>query len=348
MSLLFMDGFDTYAVAGSFLSGNRWASFGPGDGSPVHNYVPTSGVKGGPCLQMTNSFTHMYKNLSAVHNTLIVGFWFLSTTNHAGVRHFILLTRDSAATTQSQVVLAINASEQFELYRGNLVTLLAAGTTVLAQNRWYYAELKVNMADAGSYELRINGVTEFSGSTDCQALGSSGADWVRLFHNGVDAGSYFIDDIYVSNDAGSAPQNDFLGPHYITTLKPTADNSVTGTPSSGGTNALMVDEATANLDTDYVTHSAAGTDLYDLGNLPTSPSQISAVQVTSVTKKTNSGTLTARNKLKSNATTSNGTTQGMGPEYNWWGDIFETDPDGGIAWTPSKVNAAVAGIERVT
>lgn len=347
MTILFMDGFDTYNTLYNIASGDRWNTIGVNDTFSDWNWSSSAGVKGGGALILTNTNSRLYKHLSSAHNTLVIGFWFKMATVHTTTRHFMLWMLGDA--NQTQATLAFNSSQQFALYRGNLATLIATGSTVIQQNRWYYIEIKINLADAGSYQLKINGVSEFSGSTDMQALASPGADWFQFFHTtaGADAGTYWIDDVYVLNTSGSAPQNDFLGPHYIYTLKPSGDNTVTGT-ASAGSNYQCVDETTVNLDTDYVSHSSANTDLYDIGNLSVTPASIPAVQVQSVTKKTFTGTCTARNKIKSNSTTSNGTTQSMAPEYQWWCDIFELNPDGSIAWTASAVNAAVAGIERVS
>jgi hypothetical protein len=346
MTILFMDGFDSYNDQYSMVTGNRWDNIGLSDTFSDWTWSASQGVRGGGVMLLNDTQERIYKYLGVVSNTLVTGFWFKHNTTHSTVRHFMLWQRDNAGAAQA--TLGFNASQQFVLYRGNLTTLIATGATVIQQNRWYYIEIKINFADAGSYSLKIDNVVEFSGSTDMQALGSSGADWFEMFHTTANSGTYWIDDIYVLNTDGSAPQNDFLGPHYIYTLKPSGDNTVVGTPSSGGTSFDDVDETTTNLDTDYVTHTSAGTDLFDMGNLSVTPSQISAVQTEVVTKKTNSGTCTARSKLKSNATTSNGTTQAMGPEYQWWTDIFELDPDGSIAWTASSVNSAIVGVERVS
>jgi hypothetical protein len=55
-----------------------------------------------------------------------------------------------------------------------------------------------------------------------------------------------------------------------------------------------------------------------------------------------------RTKLKSGTTTADGTTRGMATSYLAYGDLYETDPDTAIAWTPSGVNAMQVGIEVVS
>jgi hypothetical protein len=56
----------------------------------------------------------------------------------------------------------------------------------------------------------------------------------------------------------------------------------------------------------------------------------------------------ARTKLKSGTTTADGTTQGIATSYLPYGDLYETDPDTAMAWTPSGVNTVQVGIEVVS
>jgi hypothetical protein len=55
-----------------------------------------------------------------------------------------------------------------------------------------------------------------------------------------------------------------------------------------------------------------------------------------------------RTKLRSGTTTADGTTQGIATSYLPYGDLYETDPDTAVAWTPGGVNAMQVGIEVVS
>jgi len=80
------------------------------------------------------------------------------------------------------------STKTIEIVRGSdvavspLGTELALGSTVLSPHTWYLIEFYAKIADAGAYELRINGVTDVSGSADTmqQTIGNIGS--VRL-HN---------------------------------------------------------------------------------------------------------------------------------------------------------------------
>ena len=55
----------------------------------------------------------------------------------------------------------------------------------------------------------------------------------------------------------------------------------------------------------------------------------------------------ARTKLKSGATTSNGTTKTLVAGYQVMIDRYDTNPNGSIAWTVSALNACECGYESL-
>src|SRR5262245_27001658 len=85
-----------------------------------------------------------------------------------------------------------------------------------------------------------------------------------------------------------------------------------------------------------------------MGNLGFTPDTVHAVQVTMVARKDDAEARQLRTKLKSGTTTADGATQGMATSYLPYGDLYETDPDTAMAWTPSGVNAMQVGIEVVS
>lgn len=52
-------------------------------------------------------------------------------------------------------------------------------------------------------------------------------------------------------------------------------------------------------------------------------------------------------RTKSGGTTSSGGTTGIGPgeTYEWRGSFFPVDPNTGVAWTASGLNAATSGMK---
>ena len=169
---------------------------------------------------------------------------------------------------------------------------------------------------------------------------------VRLFGAAATSANPHLmnwDDIYVSDGTR-------LGPSRVDTLRPTADTAEADwTPSAGADHYALVDETTINGDTDYVAAATPGDlDLYEMGNLGFTPDAVHAVQVTMVARKDDAEARQVRTKLKSGTTTADGAAQGMATSYLPYGDLYDTDPDTAMAWTPGAVNAMQVGIEVVS
>jgi hypothetical protein len=111
----------------------------------------------------------------------------------------------------------------------------------------------------------------------------------------------------------------------------------------------MVNETLYNEDSNYVSSATVGNkDLYDVTDLPFTPSSVYAVKVTWRARKDDATTRTVRANLKSGATTANGATKAMGASYQSYSDVYLTDPNTSAAWTVSAVNAIQVGPEIIS
>jgi hypothetical protein len=134
----------------------------------------------------------------------------------------------------------------------------------------------------------------------------------------------------------------------------TATSGSVNTPVLYGTitasNAGCLQEAKQDAGTTYVFSSTAGDiDLYNLGDMTVTPTDIACVQVRGFGLKTDAGTCSGRLKLKSGSTTVNGSTVNVTTSYANLPPIIQTtDPNTSAAWTLSGVNGIVIGQERVT
>ena len=93
--------------------------------------------------------------------------------------------------------------------------------------------------------------------------------------------------------------------------------------------------------------TATNYDLYGFGSLPGSPGSIYTVCVKANVALATSGTRTVNLQLKSGSTTSAGGNSGQTPltTQSWLDSFYDIDPNTGVAWTVSGVNAATAGAE---
>ena len=106
------------------------------------------------------------------------------------------------------------------------------GTTgALSQDQWYFVEVKfvIDTTSAGTYELKIDGVTEISGNA---ITSRSGNNYANSFLIANASNGLFLDDLYVCD--GTAGLNDFLGPCKVNVSYPTSDSTPSDWTTSTG------------------------------------------------------------------------------------------------------------------
>ncbi len=88
-------------------------------------------------------------------------------------------------------------------------------------------------------------------------------------------------------------------------------------------------------------------DLFTFGALSVTPDTIYTVAVKGNIRREAGGSPTLDFRTKSGGTTSSGGTTGIGPgaTYEWRGSFFPLDPNTGVAWTASGLNAATSGMK---
>ncbi len=88
-------------------------------------------------------------------------------------------------------------------------------------------------------------------------------------------------------------------------------------------------------------------DLFTFGSLSVTPDAIYTVAVKGNIRREAGGSPTPGFRTKSGGTTSSGGTTGIGPgtTYEWRGSFFPTNPNTGVAWTTSGLNAAISGMK---
>ena len=88
-------------------------------------------------------------------------------------------------------------------------------------------------------------------------------------------------------------------------------------------------------------------DLFTFGALSVNPDAIYTVAVKGSIRREAGGSPMLDFRMKSGGTTSSGTTAGIGPgaTYEWRGSFFPVDPNTGVAWTASGLNAATSGMK---
>lgn len=343
MAILWMDGFDTYLAKADVAL--RY----PGSDTLNSALNATGSRFGTPCFYpqtagLTVNFTH------SASNPMVVGGTVLPFLNSAAPQLYLMNTTYS--TANPELCLLFDTGGIVRLYRGSPSAggvLIASSTQTYSETLWQHIEVKAVIADSGgTCEVRIGGTTviNFTGDTKVSTTGTAGLD--RVIFGGSSSTRGAWDDIYILDNSGSVANN-FLGDCRINTLAPTSDSSVQFTRSTGASNYLCVDEGKYNSDTDYVESSTVGhVDKYGFADLAAAVATVYGVQATCWVRKTDATVRTLRQNIYSNASTSAQTAFGVTVAYAPSGHVATLNPDGSVQWTPSTVNAALAGFEIVS
>lgn len=332
MTVLFMDSFDardvllkwesTLGAAPDFAEPDRY-----GVGGTFSSSTSSGRVKKAfpAAAEVIVGFAFKLDNVSAEHN--LIGFY-----------------GDAAATLHVNV--RVSTSGAVVVYRNTTaISLGTAGTVVAGQ--WYYIEIRVTIADAaGVVQIKLGGAEITNLSTDTKNAGTaSTVDAIQLGSSTTDPAVTY-DDLYVLNALGSAPLNTFLGEVVVQALVPNGAGANTGmTPVGSANNWENVDELPYST-ADYNASDVVGTkDTYAMSNLAASTGQVFAVQTNIIGNKTGPGAASLKPVVRSGGTDYAGSAVAIGPSPSHIGEVRETNPATGAAWTVSGVNAIEVGAE---
>ena len=349
MPIIFMDGFDHYTDPSEkwdWMWGVDAGGYFPEIGGAYARYG-TGGVR---FVTQGSGWGSRDANLAKltpeIGATGVIGFacYFGSATTSEEYYRYPL-----------QVYESFNSTRHFALGWSNFTPtilsvygpggLVGTGTIPISLNRWYYVEIGFTIGDAGSFELRINGITSVMGTGDIKGGGTGTCGWVR-FRNQIS--TFYLDDVYMSTGAG------FNGDTRVQYLAPSGAGVKTDFTPLSGSNWANVDETSIN-NADYNSSSVAGAmDLFampDLGNV-----QVFGVQPNLRFKKDDAGFRSAKPVLYRANADDGGTPPSTTTRWylgarklafdsfvgaSW--PVLASSPFSGAAWTRDEVNALQYG-----
>lgn len=191
--------------------------------------------------------------------TSYLRFYFLFVTLPASASEEIFNCLDTASA--QKLAIRINSSGNLSVW-STTTQYGSTGATVLAAGVWYCIEIKISTGNPSAWELRIDGVSEISGSNNLSTLNAEfwvfGQNTVR----NSKAVEVYYDDIAIDDAA-------YPGPGSIVRLDPSADVAKTNWLNQAGssTNEFQsVDDLASQVghdtDTTYVVTSSSGTQTF--------------------------------------------------------------------------------------
>jgi hypothetical protein len=339
MALVFCDGFDHYTTS---LFTTKWDARG-GSGDLTIGTSYRRGSTGQGLWWRYNSGEPNFRKDLPSNATYTFGLA-LQPVASIGADDPLISLRESGTT---HISLQYDSSNHLKVVMG-ASTVLGTGSTVLQVSTWYYVELKVTINDStGSFELRINGQTETSGSgVDTRNGGTGVID--NIYFTTAQFSSQYMDDFYVCDGSGSV-NNSFLGDIKIETLYPSGAGTTTQFTPSTGSNYQNVDETTPNDDTDYNYTSTTGNkDTYAYADLATTAGIVYGVQQLIYARKDDAGTRTIAPVARSGGTDYDGSTVSLLDTYTYFRSVRDVNPNTSSGWTISEVNGAEFGVKLVS
>lgn len=221
----------------------------------------------------------------------------------------------------------------------------ASATGVIVLNVWHYVEFEIVISDTvGVINVYVDNVQVLA-LTGLDTRNGAPTDVGQFVFYPVGIGSITtlgtcqIDDIYLLNAATR------LGERRIETLRPANDTGTKNwTPNSGTANFSRVNETTVDGDTSYVSATTSSTrDLYGISALSSTPATIDGINVVSFPLKTDATSRSIYNSIQSNAVDSDGSAMALAASYQRLDRLVLTDPSGGGAWTPTRINNLLIG-----
>jgi hypothetical protein len=214
-------------------------------------------------------------------------------------------------------------------------------------------EVVFGTGTSGSFKLRVADV-ELLNVTGVNTAPSGTAQATRFTIRTCAQGSMTerLDDLYVNDDSGSAPENTYFGEAFVVeSITPGGNGASSQWMGSDGdqvNNFQLVDD-TGNDDTDYVKSGTLNNiDTYAMGDLTNTSGTVIGISHYFVAKKDDVATRKIASTIRTNSTNYVGSDKTMTGTYVTYVERRTLNPDTGLRFTIAEVNALEVGHKVTT
>lgn len=254
----------------------------------------------------------------------------------------ILQVRQS---TNTKFEVRIDSAGKLYGYNSAL-TLVKSGTTALTANTWYRLDLSVgSSATVGAYELKINGVSEWSGTTNTLLANATNVRIGKHTNRNGNTVDFYYGPVVV-DDAAFVSEPNF----YVATLMPNANGSTMNwTNGTAPSDYTQVNERPPS-NTNYVRNTGLSAGQIALFRVqPRSTysidSNASYIALKGRIRAGEDVTATSAQliRVRSGSTNSDSSTRDGTTTLTSVSRLLTTDPATGAAWTGSAIDAVEVG-----
>lgn len=268
-------------------------------------------------------------------NTIIFGFGFKS--NNWSVTDNIVRLTDVAGNEHLKIQIVTPDEWQVIVPAGTYTTNDNSG----AADTWYYLECKIVIAESGSFDFKINGVTKLTQSGIDTRANSDGSSCFLFFLEELTR-IHWVDDVYIC-DSTDDKHNDFLGPCRVIGLFPSGNGSINNFVPDAGDNYEMVDEQDVDSETTFNDGASGDIDYYTYNIIDYST--IYGFQINTTVRTTDAESLAIKSKVKSGTTTTDGVARYLNVDFSTEYEIIPINFDTSLPWTSTDINSAEFGLE---
>ena len=224
-------------------------------------------------------------------------------------------------------------------------TIITTGSTVLAADTTYIIAVRCDDSATGAWEVKINGVSEISGTNDLSTSDHSAVRFGKTNRNDETV-DFFFDDIQLNSTA--YPDNG-----TVARKDASADGTYTAwTIGAGaGSDWENIDDVPHDSDTTYLLSTASAgdaqtADIETNSSAGINPSTISAAKAVVAMKRTGAANGIIQVRLRSASTDSDSGDIATSSVYQGLALMAETDPATAVAWTASGLDTVEVGAEE--
>ena len=232
--------------------------------------------------------------------------------------------------------LRLNSSGQLAAYDSAL-TLLATGATVLAADTWYRIEVSVGTGTSAAWEVKINGVSEISGTANLTTSNVSDCRLGKSINRNGNTVDFFYDDVCFDDAA-------YPGAGQV--FRMDADNNGAYTAWTGV--YTDVDDIPHDSDTTYLSNATSGnaeTVTLESGasaGLVGTPKSVKSCAIV----RDEGGSSAIQVRLRSATTDNDTTSSDPGATYVLRALVYNTDPATGAAWLAAALDSLEVGVDN--
>lgn len=263
-----------------------------------------------------------------------------------------LMTFKEGAT--EHVIIRITPTGAVEVLRGDLTQLGITAAGIIFAGFYNYLEVLCTVdGAAGVVTVNLNNVQQLNLTSQDTDNGGAVPEINAIMFQGGNPSGTLIDDVYILDTTGAAPQNAIMGDTRVESLVPVADGAVLDfpvlEPVSPTTHFDKVNDLTPDDAVSFVgSEDAADVDTFDMETLsdPGGSSVIFGVQQLVYARKDKVTAKSVRTIARVGGTNYQGAINPLDTAFDYYRTMRQQNPDTGPAdWTESGVNAAEWGAE---